>query len=75
MAQVLGGGQAWPWGYLCALEWLEACVGEHCFGRNSSKAVMPEPGCTQVWGWCPWGALISRLLHAVCLGHSSAKEL
>lgn len=75
MAQVLGGGQAWPWGYLCALEGLEACVGEHCFGRNSSKAVMPEPGCTQVWGWYPWGALISRQLHAVCLGHSSAKEL
>lgn len=54
-----GGGQTWPWGYLCALEGLEACDGEHCFGRNSSKAVMPEPGCTQVWGWCPWGALIS----------------
>lgn len=71
----VSGGQARPWGYLSALEELAVHAGGQCFGRNSSKAVMPEPGCPQVWGWCPWGALVSRQLHAVCLGHSSVKEL
>lgn len=68
--------QQWPkcWGG-SSMALGVSVYGEHCFGRNSRKAVMPEPGCTQVWGWYPWGALISRLLHAVCLGHSSAKEL